>query len=483
MPKYTFAKPYYNTDSAANSVATEEAWNVYFELMPGGGYAIRRRPGLLTFESIAGTKLGQGVYWSDRAGQLYSVRGGDVHARVAEGAASTKIGVVGGATLPAVFAEGQLVNLDLITYIASGGHLRYIDWATNAVSSDVTDAPHASFIAATNNRFYANDLNGESQDFYITDVNLSDPPVLDPVYWASPTNPWRTSARPDKLSGIYTGWNEIYLWGSQACEVWQEDGVNPISPLVGSIIEAGTLAPYSVVIADNSLIGLCQIAGKRAVAKIQGRVPHIISEPIANRLQSMSTVADAVGTLVFTGGVNLYLLTFPTENETWCYDIKNDIWSQWSTWDTVQAVHTAFNCRFSTYAKDWNRHIMQDTSGSLQEISRTAYNDNGVPIVSSIRTGWLDHGTWDRKRSDQLIIKLKGYAANDVKLQLRHRSDGFAEWSNPMDIEIQNGKQNDHFCKLNRMGIYRSRQYEILMTDTADLALVGIEEDVTRLRN
>jgi hypothetical protein len=33
------------------------------------------------------------------------------------------------------------------------------------------------------------------------------------------------------------------------------------------------------------------------------------------------------------------------------------------------------------------------------------------------------------------------------------------------------------------MGSYRSRQYEFILTDAANLALVGMEEDLTKMRN
>jgi hypothetical protein len=120
--------------------------------------------------------------------------------------------------------------------------------------------------------------------------------------------------------------------------------------------------------------------------------------------------------------------------------------------------------------------------GDIYEFDRTVTTDNGNPIRSSIRTGWINHGTADRKRCDQLIVKLQGYASTDSRILLRWRTDGFPEWSNAVQIEVQAGKQNDHFCKLNRMGVYRSRQYEFILTDAVDLALVGIELDVTKMR-
>jgi hypothetical protein len=181
--------------------------------------------------------------------------------------------------------------------------------------------------------------------------------------------------------------------------------------------------------------------------------------------------------------VNLYILSFPTANITWVYDFKNAIWSRWSTWDLAKAKHNLFQGVYSVYAKGWNKHLMMSHTGDIFTADRNTFSDDGGVIRSSVRTGWIDHGTWDRKRSDQLIIKLKGYNPVNAKLTIFWRSDGFPEWSNGMELSVVAGTQNDHYVKLNRMGMYRSRQYEFVMTDAADLSIVGMEEDVTRMRN
>jgi hypothetical protein len=484
MASIQFGKPYYNVASEANTVATEEAHNVYFEALPQGGFAIRRRPGMTFVEdSIPALGYSDGIYWSDRNKRLFFTKEGEMRQKTSAAAPSTGLGPWNQYdNNPTIFAEGQKLNLDSLIYIANGQPLQYIDPTLNTlIVPPSTSVPSSTFVMMMNNIFFANStLN--NQDFYITDVN---PATLemDVTYWDSATNPRRVTQKPDALSGIFTGWNEIFLWGTLACEVWQEDGVNPISPLVGSIIECGLAAPYSVVMADNSMFALGSLAGKRAVVHLQGRTPKVISEPIANVLQSYTTVSDAVGALCFVGGLNMYLLSFPTENVTWAYDIKTDVWCQWGTWNSALAADDVFAGRFHAYAKDWNKHYTLSPDGILYEMDRSVFSDNGNPIHSSIRTGWIDHGTWDRKRSNQLIIKLKGYLNSDAKVSMRWRSDGFNEWSQPLIIDIEATQQNDHFCKLNRMGTYRSRQYEFTMTDAQDLALVGMEEDVDRLRN
>lgn len=74
MSSYKFNKPYYNVASEGNEVALEEAYNVYFEALPSGGFAIRKRPGLTTVDSN-NTYLAQGLYWSDRNRGLGLARG------------------------------------------------------------------------------------------------------------------------------------------------------------------------------------------------------------------------------------------------------------------------------------------------------------------------------------------------------------------------------------------------------------------------
>jgi len=498
MPKFTFTKPYYNVAKLANELALEEAWNVYFEAIPSGGYAIRRRPALQLLNAADIVTQGRGIYWSDRNKSLYAVKSDGVYYKPGKDTGFIKIASLADFGLSAIFAEGQKIDPAYpIIYIANGGKLHYIDvkpantlvTAKDGLGVDIVAVP--TFVAAMNNMFYINDNRFDhNQDFWITDVNPAG--NSDPLFWDSPTNPWRATQKPDFITAISTGWNESFIWGGQACEPWQEDGVNPISPLMGSLMEIGLEAPYTLQKADNTWFLLANVAGKRCVIRVAGRSPKVISEPIANILQSYSVVEDAIGSLCYVGGTNLYVLCFPTENVTWVYDFKSDIWSQWSTWDKGFGINNMFKGMYCTFASEWNQHLCLTTDGSLYEFSRDAYQDDtGEIIHSSVRTGWIDHGTWDRTRSDQLIIKLQGYlspiGANQtpVKVTLRTRDDGRPEWSNPIEIEVQQGStgQNDHYCKLNRMGIYRSRQYEFTMTDARDLALVGMEEDVTRMRN
>ena len=119
----------------------------------------------------------------------------------------------------------------------------------------------------------------------------------------------------------------------------------------------------------------------------------------------------------------------------------------------------------------------------MYQMSRTTYQDAGAEIRTLIRTGWINHGTARRKRSSQLFVKLKSYSPTPAKVLMRWRDDGRPEWSTYMELQVGSESEQTQFAKLNRMGMYRSRQYEFLMTDNADLALCGLSEEVEELRN
>jgi hypothetical protein len=244
----------------------------------------------------------------------------------------------------------------------------------------------------------------------------------------------------------------------------------------------GTVSPHTIVMADNTLFALASVGGKRAFIKIVNRGPKIISDAIDRELQDMGTITDAVSGLCFVGGINYYVTTFPSAKKTWVYDLKEDMWVEWGAWDPSLSRYDVFPIVGTCYAKAWNKHLVLTQDGNVYEMSRETYNDNGDEIRSLIRTGWISHGTGKRKRSNRLYIKIKSYSPTPANVLIRWRDDGRPEWSTFVELPVGSESEQTQFQELTRMGTYRSRQYEFVMTDNADLALCGISEDVEALR-
>jgi len=474
-------------DSHAKVLLVDEARDCLYESTGEGKYVIRRRPGYSLFTNLAqdevwsagSLKTGQGIFWSDRMAAAFAVANGKLFRIESTGVATQLVGAFLNTAIRVIFAEAQDLALAPFIYIAHGGTLRYTDGATLATPTDASTPTAATYVASLNNRIFAN--NG-GQDFFITDTDPATG-LIDPFYWGSVNNPWRAAQRADQLKALLADPDEISAWGTQIIEYWQEDGVTPISPLVGASTRAGLEADYSIAQADNTRFALMVLDGKRAVVRMNNRAPQIVSSDIDRELQELTTVSDANGSLCFVGGLNAYMLSLPKENKAWAYDLKENIWTQWGVWNPSFARYDRFPIVDSCFAKAWGKHLFQAANGNIYTFSRTTYQDAGDEIRTLIRTGWINHGTSRRKRSSRLIVKVKAYNTGAATVLLRHRDDGRPEWSPYIELAIGSESEQTHFIPLSRMGIYRDRQYEILMTDNADLAFCGMQEEVEELAN
>jgi hypothetical protein len=305
---------------------------------------------------------------------------------------------------------------------------------------------------------------------------------MDNSYWGSTDNPVTCDYKGDKLTALFTAWQEIYAWGTQGLQVFQDDGSTPFVNVPGAAGEAGLEAVYSVQKMDNTIFALCVVDKKRVVVKLQGRAPVVVSEPIANVLAEMETVSDAIGDIICVGGIAIYMLNFPTDNQTWVYDYKSDIWLRWGYFNATRGLHDRFIGQHSCFVKKWNKHlIMSRIDGKIYELSRNVFDDANNPMVSYRRTGWLDWGDTSKiKHSKELFIKTKTFADNgstSPKMLLRWRDDGYPVWSDFVELELDPKYFGDFIIYLTRMGQYRARQYEFRLSDEVDMALVNAQEN------
>lgn len=341
----------------------------------------------------------------------------------------------------------------------------------------LADSTHVGWI---NSRFVANETG--TNRFYFTDTNPYTS-LLENNYWLSTDNPITCDSRGDKLSALFTAWQEIYAWGNQGLQVFQDDGVTPFVNVPGATSEVALEAIYSIKKIDNTIFALCVVDSKRAVIKFQGRSPQIISEPIASILAGMDTVSDAIGDIICVGGIAIYMLNFPTANQTWAYDYKNDVWLRWGYFNTTTGNHDRFIGQHCCFVKKWNKYlIMSRLDGKIYELSRTAYDDAGNGMVSYRRTGWLDWNDISKiKRSKELAIKVKTFAddgTTDPVLMMRWRDEGYPIWSDAVEIPMNPKYFGDFIYTVTRMGSYRARQYEFRLSDGVDMALVSVQENL-----
>lgn len=412
------------------------------------------------------------------------------------GTLPTGLALIAGTTTSIVYYVSSVnytANSFQITTAVTGGTMvntSDIGTGTHSVSNgDYNAAPtRATSVVWFNNRFIANDA--DTGFFYATGINTNTGSnkfgEFDNYFWNSVFNPFIAEAKGDNIGRLISVNQELYAWGGEGLETWQDDGVSPLSNVPQAFKEVGLIAPDSVVTINGTTLAVVSYAGRRdIIAMIQRQVTPIGAD-ISKILNEYTTVDDAIGMYVTAQGMEFYVVTFPTEGTTWAYDTKHQYWAKWGAWDLAQATYNKFRGIRCCYAKQWGKTLLQSTAdGKVYEVSREFFSDAGNIIRAARRTGWIDWDTYfRRKRSDQLFLKMKtGQQDGTPTLLMRWRSDGRPEWSNYMELPMFPSGQQDFLAKLNRFGIYRARQYEFVLSDAADLALCEFQEEYTLLRS
>ncbi len=141
------------------------------------------------------------------------------------------------------------------------------------------------------------------------------------------------------------------------------------------------------------------------------------------------------------------------------------------------------------HAPTWNKWFCGSRrDGKIYEISPTVYTDDGDSIRTLRRTSHVDHGTMTRKFCHRLDIKLKrgiGILVGTPYLTVRWRDNGSSVWKNDHQIKVSLGKigETGLIGHLNRLGNYRTRQYEFILTDAVPLTLVDAEEEIGNIKS
>ena len=117
----------------------------------------------------------------------------------------------------------------------------------------------------------------------------------------------------------------------------------------------------------------------------------------------------------------------------------------------------------------------------LYKLTRDAHTDNGDPVRSIRRTGYITHGTSNYKRANYVRLRLKRSQAtsstpNPVMLMRWRERNG--KWSNTRKVSLGAVGKHDAWVELRGLGMYRSRQYEFIHSDDTDWILADGKEHI-----
>ncbi len=346
------------------NAAANRCVNLYPEVVPEGGKEpafLQRCPGLRLVATVGDGPIRGMWKFGDF---LYVASGGKLY-RVDGNFAATELGLINGSG-PVSMADNG------IQLFVACNPSAFIYNANTGVFAQITDPdfPGAVTVGYLDSYFVFNEPN--SQRVWVT--SLLDGTAIDPQDFAS------AEGNPDDIVSLIVDHREVWLFGNNTVEVWYNAGLAdfPLARIEGAFMETGCLAPYSVAKLDNSVFWLGSDArGNGIVYRNQGyNAQRVSTHAIEWQIQQYGVLNDAIGYSYQQDGHSFYVLTFPTAQATWVFDVATGLWHERAYWDGVQYRRHRSNCQANFNGEvivgDWE-------NGNLYAYDPTIHTDNFYP--------------------------------------------------------------------------------------------------------
>jgi hypothetical protein len=498
--------PILGSSYVARSVnaADNRCINLFPEAVPEGGKEpgfLNRAPGLRLLQTV-GTGPIRGLWAHQTNGaDFYVVSGTEFYKMTATDGTPIKLGDVSG-TGPVSIADN---GTQLFIACNPNG---FIYNESTGVFQQITDPdyPGAVTVSYLDGYFVFNEPN--SQRVWVT--SLLEGTLVDPLDFAS------AEGAPDNLVALIVDHREAWLFGSDSVEVWYDAGLAdfPLTRIQGAFNEIGCAAPYSVAKLDNGLFWLGTDArGQGIVYRANGYTGQRVStHAIEYAIAQYGNISDAVAYTYQQEGHAFYVLSFPSANATWVYDVSTQAWHERAGFENGQFVRHRSNCQCNfggiTVVGDY-------ANGNIYELDLNTYIDNLTPQkwVRSWRA--LPSGQNTLKRtshhslqldcevgaffdpnldtglltelSELILTELGELLSQEVdpsgltdqaQVMLRWSDDGGHTWSSEHWLSM--GATGEYFKRViwRRLGMtqkLRDRVYEVSGTDNVKIAIMGAE--------
>ena len=486
--------------------------NMFPEATTDGGKTagfLNRTPGLEFLQTVGTGPIRALWAHQTNGSDFYVVSGTEVYKLLSLTGTPVKLGDVSG-TGPVSIAD----NGTQIFFACNGPS--YIYNETTNVFAQITDPdfPGAVTVGYLDGYFVFNEPN--SQRVWVT--SLLDGLSVDPLDFAS------AEGSPDGLVAVIVDHREAWMFGSDSVEVWYDAGNAdfPLARIQGAFNEIGCVAAYSVAKLDNGLFWLGTDArGQGIVYRANGYTGvRVSTHAIEYAIAQYGNISDALAYTYQQEGHAFYVLTFPSANATWVYDVSTQAWHERAGFDNGAFMRHRSNCQCNFEGNilvgdfengnvyKFNLDIYADNGGiqkwlrswralptGANNLKRTAQHslqldaETGVGLTGSMISETIYLQTED---GNYLVTESGDYLISDdttpitqgsvPEAMLRWSDDGGHTWSNEHWREMGNIGQYGYRTIWRRLGMtlkLRDRVYEVSGTDPVKIAIMGAELFVT----
>ena len=462
-----FTGPSY--EARSTYVDAQRALNCFVELNQGRApVALYGTPGLRKVATV-GTSGCRGMIAND--GLAWVVFGNTVY-RIDSSYTVTTTGTIGTSSgVVGISSSGtQLLIVD-----GAAGYI--VTTATNVLTTIVdVDFPKGVTKADYSDGYFIVTGDG-TQQFYVS--SLLDGATWDGTEFAS------AEGSPDDTIGLIVDHREIWLFGSNSAEIWVNTAQAqfPFERSGNTFIEHGCIAASTIAKLDNTVFWLGgDDRGYGVVWRAAGYIPTRVSNhAIEHAIATYSTATDAIAFTYNQEGHAFYVLTFPTAQKTWVFDVATDIWHERAYRNPNTTALSQW--RPSAHCMLNGKHLVGDwEDGRLYILDLDYYYDDTTPILrlrsTQTQEQLLTRLFYNWLQVDmQTGVGLVTGQGSDPQMMMRYSNDGGQSWSDYRNGTI--GAIGDYGarCKFNRLGAGRNRVWEISMTDPVAFTVVGAVVD------
>ena len=325
---------------------------------------------------------------------------------------------------------------------------------------------------------------------------------------------------PDNLVSLIVDHREVYLLGETSSEVWVDVGSFPFpfQRIPGTSTQHGIAAKFSMSRVGNSFAYVSRnIRGQAQIMMMNGYIPQRISNHAVENTLTDQYIDDAIAWTYQLEGHECYVVSFPTLDLTWVYDIATEMWHKWLWVDNDNIYHRHRGNCASLFQ---GQVLVGDyANGQIYQLDKSNYTDNGQNIrrlrraphvVTDLQRQYLEElqiqfqpgvgttglssaaeGTFISSPyyiaptdflivspTETLILGLK----NSVNLlttttypqaMLRWSSDGGSTWSNEHWVTIGQAGKYKNRAIWRRLGWSRDRVFEVVVTDPVNAVIIS----------
>ena len=369
--------------------------NLFPEVIPEGGKEaafLNRAPGL-NFLQTVGTGPIRGLWAHQTNGSdFYVVSGNGFYKLTGLNATPTLLGTVTGTGPVSIADNGTQM------FIAANGPSYIYNEVTN-VFAQITDPDFAGAVtvAYLDGYFVFNQPN--SQIIWVS--QLLDGTSVDPLDFAS------AEGSPDGVVGLIADHRELWVFGTDSVEVWYNSGAAdfPLTRIQGAFNEIGCVSAYTIAKMDTGLFWLGTDArGQGIVYRANGYTGvRISTHAVEYAIAQYGNISDAIAYTYQQEGHAFYVLTFPSGNATWVYDVATQAWHERAGFDDGEFMRHRSNCQCNFGG---NIIVGDFENGNIYTFDLDVYADNGG-IQKWLRS-WraLPTGQNNLKRTAQHSLQL-----------------------------------------------------------------------------